>query len=149
MNEPRDWNRWISGALLIFGVLIALVVISAVWGDNDDLSDDAKFLLAVGGILALLLKQIQHGDAIARTEAKVEQVVEAVNHVEEQEAIPEDGEPERATLGSLLRGVDGKVDDLLTRLDALEHPPAPPPAGTTVPQTARPAARPPSKRRKP
>ena len=144
MSRLTGWDRWntlIAVGLVAFSCWLTLVIISSAIGENTDVGDDALLIGAAGGFITLLLQQVRHGVQIKATQDKVDQVYEHVNNVEEQEAIPgAEDEPERPTLGSLLRRIDGKVDALAARLDAMDHPQPVPPAGTSVP-TARPSTR--------
>ena len=122
-------RRVLIGVGVGFGVWVVLVVIGQIFGSNADVSDDAALMLAAGGLVTILFNQGHHDKQLEETTTKVERVVEAVNHVEEDDH----------TLSSLLRDVDRKIDELAARLDELTERPAP--AGTSVTPQKRPRPR--------
>lgn len=107
-DPDKRWNRILAFVGVAFAIWLLAIVASSIWGVNQEVQDDALLIGAAAGFITVLLGQYRHGQRIDR-------VYEHVNNVEEQEAIP-DGEPERPTLGSLLRKIEKKVDEVLARL---------------------------------
>jgi 4-amino-4-deoxy-L-arabinose transferase-like glycosyltransferase len=115
---PKRWNLIIVLGIVGLAAWIVLVLLSTIFGENHDLGDDAVLIGAAAGFLTVLFNQVRHGNQIKRTEDKIDRVYEHVNNVEEQEAIPE-GETEKVTLGSMLRGIDRKLDAMNGRIDQI------------------------------
>jgi hypothetical protein len=120
-DPDKRWNRILAITAVAFSIWLLVIVASSIWGVNQEVQDDALLIGSAAGFMTVLLGQYRHGKSIERTADKIDQVYEHVNNVEEQEAIPGDDEPEKPTLGSLLRKIEHKVDEGFTANDqALE-----------------------------
>ena len=97
-DPDKRWNRIVGYTSLALGAWIMLILASVIWGVNEDVQDDALLIGAAAGFATVLLGQYRHGQ-------KVDQVVNAVNHVEDDER----------SLAQTLHSIDRKLDELLEK----------------------------------